>query len=393
MSAAALSRIFLMRAIGRTTARRKRAQATGIREIANALGVSIGTVDRALHDRPGISAETRASVLQTAKTLAYRPNLAARYLSSRKELRIAVALPRQIASFWNLVRDGIQDAARPLETTGVKVLHHSYPHLGEGEEEAFERSLQEDIHGLVIAPGEPDKLKPLMRRAHDRGIAVLCVNTDAPGTARLCAVAVDPVTSGSLAGELLGGFLQGRGRVVLVTGLRATTDHALKLEGFRKTVEETWPGLEIAGVVEAHDDAKEAYQKCREVLARSSEISGVYVATANSLPVLRALEDEGRLGQVTVITTDLFPGLLPHIRSHRVAATIHQRPWTQGRIAFQALHRFLSEGVAPPPLIGLSPHVVMRSNLKHFLHRVGSGPEQDLPNGPNESLATEVSLP
>ena len=80
-------------------------------------------------------------MLRTAKTLAYRPNLAARYLSSRKELRIGVALPRQIASFWNLVRDGIQDAARPLETTGVKVLYRFYPHLGEGEEEAFERSL------------------------------------------------------------------------------------------------------------------------------------------------------------------------------------------------------------------------------------------------------------
>src|SRR5262245_50118574 len=103
--------------------RRRSSGAPGIREIARILGVSIGTVDRALHDRPGISAETRASVLRTAKSLSYRPNLAARYLSSKKELRIAVALPRQIASFWNLVRDGIQEAARPLETLGVKVLH------------------------------------------------------------------------------------------------------------------------------------------------------------------------------------------------------------------------------------------------------------------------------
>jgi LacI family transcriptional regulator len=374
--------------------RRRRSGAPGIREIASSLGVSIGTVDRALHDRPGISAETRASVLSTAKALGYRPNLAARYLSSRKELRIAVALPRQIASFWNLVRDGIQDAARPLESTGVQVLYRFYPHLGEGEEEAFERSLRDDIHGLVIAPGEPHKRKPLIRRAHERGIAVLCVNTDAPGTARLSAVAVDPVTSGSLVGELMGRFLQGRGRVVLVTGLRATTDHAKKLEGFRKTTEETAPGLEMAGVVEAHDDAKEAYQKCREVLARSSEVAGVYVTTANSLPVLRALEDEGCLGRVTVITTDLFPALLPHLRSHRVAATIHQRPWTQGRIALQALHRFLAEGVAPPPFIGLSPHIVMRSNLRHFLDRIGSGREKSLEDAAVESAATEgATLP
>ena len=367
------------------TARGKRSRAPGIREIATTLGVSIGTVDRALHNRPGISAETRAGVLRTAKALAYRPNLAARYLSSRKELRIAVALPLQIASFWNLVRDGIQDAARSLETTGVKVLYRSYPHLGEGEVEAFERSLQDDVHGLVVAPGEPDKLKPLIRRAHERGIPVVCVDTDAPGTARLSTVCIDPITNGSLVGELMGRFLRGEGRVVLVTGFLTTTNHVRKLEGFRKTVDETWPGLEIAGVVETHDDAKEAYQKCRDVLSGSSRVSGVYVTTANSIPVLRALEDEGCLGQVSVITTDLFPALLPHIRSHRVAATIHQRPWTQGRIAFQTLHRFLAEGLAPAPFIGLSPHIVMNSNLTHFLERIRSGREKSLED---ESPAT-----
>jgi LacI family transcriptional regulator len=356
----------------------KRSRAPGIREIAKALGVSIGTVDRALHDRPGISAETRASVLRMVKALAYRPNLAARYLSSRKQLRIAVALPRQTAAFWNVVREGIEDAARPLEGTGVSVQYHLYPHLGEGEAEAIERALEEDIHGLVIAPGDPDKLKPLIRRADERGIAIVCVNTDAPGTARLTTVAVDPVTSGSLVGELMGRFVQGRGGIVLVTGLLATVDHARKLEGFRSAVGEMWPGLDIARVVEAHDDEGEAYGKCRDALAASSEVSGVYVSTANSIPVLRAIEDEGLGGQVTVITTDLFPALLPHIRSHRVAATIHQRPWTQGRIALQALHRYLAEGVPPLSIIGLPPHVVMRSNLKHFLQRVQSGWEKSL---------------
>jgi len=105
--------------------RRKRPKAPGIREIADTLGVSIGTVDRALHDRRGIRPETRAKVLGVAKTLGYRPNLAARFLSSRKEVRVAVALPREIASFWDLVRGGLDDAARPLERTGVRVFHNS----------------------------------------------------------------------------------------------------------------------------------------------------------------------------------------------------------------------------------------------------------------------------
>src|SRR4249920_662549 len=62
-----------------------RTKPPGIREIALSLGISIGTVDRALHNRPGINGETRRRILKRAQALGYRPNLAARFLSSQKQ--------------------------------------------------------------------------------------------------------------------------------------------------------------------------------------------------------------------------------------------------------------------------------------------------------------------
>jgi LacI family transcriptional regulator len=340
--------------------------------MADTLGVSIGTVDRALHDRPGINQATRAKVLELAKSLGYRPNLAARFLSSRKQCRVGVNLPREIASFFDLVRDGIQDVARSFESNGVRVVYRSYPRLGQGETEALEEALDDDIDGLVIAPGRPEGLAPLMRRAAAQGIPVVCVNTDAPEIEHLATVSVDSATSGSLVGELMGRFLGGKGRVVVVTGQLSTIDHLQKLDGFRKEIGEKWPGLGIAAVVEAHDDEAEAYAKCRQVLASTPDVAGVYVSTANSIPVMRALEEQGLSGGITVITTDLFPVMAPLIESGRIAATIYQRPWVQGQIAFQAIYKFLVEGVTPPPAHRLSPHVVMRSNLKLFLERMRS---------------------
>ena len=58
-------------------------------DLADALGISTGTVHRALHDHPGVSAATKARVLQMAQTLGYRPNLAARFLSSKRNLSIS----------------------------------------------------------------------------------------------------------------------------------------------------------------------------------------------------------------------------------------------------------------------------------------------------------------
>src|ERR1700756_173724 len=86
----------------------------GIKDIAKALGISIGTVDRAIHSRGGINAITKERVLKMAQTLGYKPNLAARFLKAPRQVRIAINLPARIESFFDAVRAGIQDAARPF---------------------------------------------------------------------------------------------------------------------------------------------------------------------------------------------------------------------------------------------------------------------------------------
>lgn len=54
------------------------------KDIARALRVSSGTVDRAIHYRPGRSAMTKERVLKMVQTLSYKPNLAARYFESAR---------------------------------------------------------------------------------------------------------------------------------------------------------------------------------------------------------------------------------------------------------------------------------------------------------------------
>ncbi len=70
---------------------------SGIKEIARTLGVSIGTVDRALHGRAGVSEKTKARVLQAAERLGYKPNLAAQALKLNRKLSIAAILPKHIS--------------------------------------------------------------------------------------------------------------------------------------------------------------------------------------------------------------------------------------------------------------------------------------------------------
>lgn len=339
----------------------------GMRDIAKALGVSTGTVDRALHGKPGVNPMTRQRVLSMAQTMGYRPNLAARYLSSRREIRIAVNLP-SFCSFFNEVWNGIVDAAAPFQGTGVRLIPRRYPNSEEPEIEAFEAALEDQIQALIISPGHPSRLKSLIRKAAQRSIPVLCLTTDAPGTERLASVSVDHFVSGSIAAELMGRFLPGGGDVLVVTGSLATVDHAEKVRGFQNCAASMFPDMRIAEVIEDHESEDESYAKSRAALTGNPSIKGIYASTGNSLPMLRAV-GELELAKPKIITTDLFPALVPMLRSGLVAATIHQRPFTQGRMAFHALYRFLTENVCPRALIRLLPHLVLRTSLDTFLER------------------------
>jgi len=62
-------------------------------ELARQCGISQGTVDRALHNRPGISARTREKVLRMAKRNGYRPHPAARELLTGQSLTVGAILP------------------------------------------------------------------------------------------------------------------------------------------------------------------------------------------------------------------------------------------------------------------------------------------------------------
>lgn len=80
---------------GRSAGGRRRGSApatrqVGIKQLAAELGVSVGTVSRALNNRYGVDPETRERVMAAAKRLGYVPDAAARRLKSHPLWRVAL---------------------------------------------------------------------------------------------------------------------------------------------------------------------------------------------------------------------------------------------------------------------------------------------------------------
>ena len=338
----------------------------GIHKIAQLAKVSIGTVDRALHGRPGISQSTRTKVLRIAKQLAYKPHPAARALSiGRAPLRIGVCIPEEIHFFYDQMRAGIFDEANRVSGLGLDIVYRPVPRLGEDEKSRINDLLTSQVSAMIITPGDPKIVGPLIRRAENSGIRVVCTTTDAPRSRRSSVVSVDPKLSGKLAAELMTKFLVPGAQAAVVTGMLSTEEHRSKAQGFREAFE-NGSGGKVVAVLEAHESEQESYRKTHTLLDRQPELLGIYVSTVNCLPVCRALQERKLGGKVRLITTDLFRQMIPYLESGTIAASIYQDPYLQGQTAVRILVDHFTRGAAIAPTCYLNPGIVLRSNIGLF---------------------------
>lgn len=86
---------------GRSSDRATRTQRVSLKDIADELGISQTAVSFAINDRPGVSAETKRRVKETATKLGWSPVYAAQALGSSKTMTVGFAPAR--------AEDGIQN--------------------------------------------------------------------------------------------------------------------------------------------------------------------------------------------------------------------------------------------------------------------------------------------
>lgn len=335
-------------------------------------------MDRALHNRSGIQAATRERILKAARELNYTPNAAAQSLKLSRKLRIAAFLPKEIASFFDRVREGMKSAAANWAGVHVSLTLHEFPHLGSGDIECMKKADWQSYDGILVAPGAPEAIGELLETRSSQLPPVVYVTSEAQRTASLSSVAVDSAISGGIAADLLGRVLGTQGSVIAFTGDRRIHDHAAKLSGFASTLALHYPHLSLLPSIESHDRSADTYQAALALFQKHPAIQGIYITTADSLPVLRAARETGVLGRARIVTTDLSPDLAHMIENDFVLATIYQRPFVQGSIAVDLLCRYLIYKTQPESSVHLAPHILLRSNLPLFLDQIDLDPAKPL---------------
>ena len=77
------------------------AQKVRIKDIAEKSGVSVGTVDRILHNRPNVSKSAREKVEKVLKEINYQPNMYASALAYNKSYTFYLIMPKhESEAYW-----------------------------------------------------------------------------------------------------------------------------------------------------------------------------------------------------------------------------------------------------------------------------------------------------
>lgn len=178
----------------------------GLKTLAEALGVDVSTVSRALRDDPRVKPETRRAVQDLAARYDYRPNAAARALRGGKSGRVAVLLsPPQQRFASPIFLELLSTLDQHLREKG---LHLAVFAAREREEEAaIVRQIVEErlADGLIL--GRTRKDDPRVRLLLEAGVPFVTFGiTDWPDQHPL--VEIDYAEAGRLAIRALGGTVR-----------------------------------------------------------------------------------------------------------------------------------------------------------------------------------------
>jgi LacI family transcriptional regulator len=328
------------------------------KDIANALGVSLITVHRALNDSGYVSRELRERVLAYAKKVGYVPHRASQTLARNKVRRLAVFSSSLPAYFWNEIGRGIGIGAEQIQPFNYRV---SYHRIEDGNTPAYLRRLRQEIRDGLEAVALVNQWIFDMGAAIDMveksGIPYLTLNVDAPYSRRLCYVGPDYRAGGRLAAEYIGKTLLFKRRPrVLVISARAEVpeeSHApdineLRYEGFRDLLERRFPGVlhevrHLSGGMRSTEIARQLRGLLRDA---HGKVDAIYLIAAHNAHFIRALEEDAHW-DVVVLLHDLDATASHYLERNLLTAVIYQNPILQGYYAVKILENLLESGHPP----------------------------------------------
>jgi LacI family transcriptional regulator len=313
-----------------------------VTEIAKQAGVSIGTVDRVIHNRGRVSEKTRKKIEIIIEESGYQPNALARHLKMKKSYRIGVLIPeiKSEGGYWKYLFESIQSTAvkdfRAFSFTVVLFEFERSDRISLTSQ--FKRMISSDCSAYIIAPVMQEETMVLLS---DNGISkpYCFIDTAIPGTNPLCTVTQDPYRAGYLAGRMTELTSERKGLFAVLNPYhREAYNLAERSRGFC----DWFNGRAEAITVTAPNDSKECmYETLTTLFRQYKDIAGICTVCSETHYTADFIRERQNKDSIAVTGFDLIEENRKQLCNGMIDCLISQKPDEQGRLVLQQLYRHL----------------------------------------------------
>lgn len=313
-----------------------------INMIAEAAGVSRGTVDRVLNQRPHVKPDVYERVVKAMRELGYQPireeqSEAFGLLGEperNKISRIGIILTSEGGYFEDEIRRGIEDAEKLIKGYGVEILiRKCSTSMTDEVIENIEGLLREDIKGLALCVAVNHQIiSEKIDEISDSGIPVITFNSDIEDSKRLCYIGQDVIKSGRVAGDLMAKLIKPGAEILAAVGNKEMNAHKLRFKGFCDRLDELGYDSKKIRVIETYNDYAVTYKKVMEALEENPDIEGIYMCNHSVSGCVEAVKTLNRKGKQRIICHDVTESTRRLLKQDEIDFTIAQDLYQQGNL-------------------------------------------------------------
>ncbi len=324
-----------------------------IKDIAEKAGVSIGTVDRVLHNRGEVAEKTSKLVLSIAKEMRYTPNLAASTLASKKRYNLAAILPKGSGDniFWDGHTEGMNSAITSLQPFLVNISYYLFELNNEKEFiEQTKLLLENGADGVIIAPVMKNEASELCFKLDELNIPYIFIDTFIKDTNCLAFIGEDAYQSGRISASLID-FGLDKDKDILIVNISKNLDNTQHLnsrnQGFQSYFMDAGKntGLKISVEIPSISP-KDLEAKLDSILKSNPGIGAIMVSSAKTYTIAHYLELRKRR-DIILVGYEMFDKNIAYLKKRYINFLISQKPQEQGEKAVLKLFHFLANKTIP----------------------------------------------
>jgi LacI family transcriptional regulator len=343
-----------------------------IKDIAKLSGVSIGTVDRVIHNRGEVSAKTKEKILKITQTLNFQPDVFASTLASKKSISFGILMPASDneSSFWKIPSIGIDKALNEISRYGIS--HTKYLFSLSDKNSFLElahKAIENHPDGLLIAPSFQAEASEIAKMCTQRQIPFVFFNSTVPNANQISYIGQDAMQSGMVGAKLMDYAIMEGSRVLVVSILSypKNNNHIIeRKQGFLKYFENKKErNIQLISLEIESLNVGDIYAALRKAFSENLGICGVFVTNSRVLHVARFLESE-KINHIHLIGYDLIDENIPYLEKEIISFLINQKPVEQAYRAMYTLFNKIVLKKEVPKEILLPIDIVVRENLKYY---------------------------